>query len=168
MADIIVFSDSHGNTKNIEKALSLQIKKPDALLFLGDGLSSFSYIDTMGIKTYFVSGNCDVNAFSYGSMGDEFLFELNDKRIFMTHGHKYDVKYSLVRLIYAAREKDADIVLFGHTHIPYEGVITKESYPSLGLTKNIYLLNPGSVKDGHFGVVSVDRCGNVLLSHGRV
>ena len=32
--DILVFSDSHGNIRNIQKALDCQINKPDAIIFL--------------------------------------------------------------------------------------------------------------------------------------
>ena len=64
------------------------------------------------------------------------LFEKNEKtgkKIFITHGHLYNVKYTLNNLYYAAREKNADIVCFGHTHNPMSEYVD-----------GLYVLNPGS------------------------
>ncbi len=55
------------------------------------------------------------------------------KRFYMVHGHQYGVKMSLQSLYYRAKEKEADIVLFGHTHVP---CCEQED--------GIWLINPGS------------------------
>jgi putative phosphoesterase len=70
---------------------------------------------------------------------------LGGKRFFFTHGHVYDVKYGLYRLDLAAREYQADIALFGHTHVPYEEY-----------ADGLYLFNPGSLgHGGTYGYVDV-------------
>ena len=168
--DILVFSDSHGNLRNVQKALDSQIKKPDAILFLGDGLANLNYFDFDGIPLYTVSGNCDGDF--YGSLfsDDERIIELAGKKIMMTHGHKYDVKHSLTRLIYTAASRDVDIVLYGHTHVAHECVLTPESCEMPKLQKPLYVMNPGAIGSGgsSFGVITVSRMGEILLSHGRV
>ena len=40
--NILVFSDSHGRGSRMLEALARQIKKPDAVIFLGDGLRDLS------------------------------------------------------------------------------------------------------------------------------
>ena len=55
-------------------------------------------------------------------------------RIFYTHGHLYSVKTELGGLLQAARELDANVVLFGHTH-----------QPLCTYREGVHLLNPGSL-----------------------
>jgi putative phosphoesterase len=52
----------------------------------------------------------------------------------MCHGHRYSVYYDRYRLIAAAAAANADVALFGHTHVPFSA---QEG--------GIYLINPGSV-----------------------
>ena len=68
-------------------------------------------------------------------------------RIFGTHGHRYGVKQGLLRFSLAAQEQQAQVALFGHTHIPYcrqEG--------------GLWLLNPGACggRAPSCGIVTVD------------
>lgn len=168
--DILVFSDSHGNTRNVMRALSNQIKKPDAVIFLGDGLQSISYCEFDNIPLYTVSGNCDGAYFGTLFSDDERIIELGGKKIMMTHGHLYDVKSTLTRLVYTAAQRDVDIVLFGHTHNPLEKCLTPDSCELPKLSKNLYIFNPGAIGAGgnSFGVISISNNGQILLSHGRV
>jgi putative phosphoesterase len=84
---------------------------------------------------YCVKGNCD-----FGSMiplTEEFTLE--GVRFLACHGHMYNVKYGLMNLLLAAKERQADIALFGHTH-------------RQNLTENwgVTLLNPGSAGRGWY------------------
>ena len=36
--DYLVLSDSHGRTEMIDRAMEVQLRAPDAVLFLGDGM----------------------------------------------------------------------------------------------------------------------------------
>lgn len=65
------------------------------------------------------------------------VMELEGKRILMTHGHRYGVKSGYLRAVYAAKEQQADILLFGHTH-------RAECFQEEGL----WVLNPGAAADG--------------------
>ena len=161
----LVFSDSHGHSERINRALLLS-REYDGVFFLGDGLRDLSYCDISNL--YAVKGNCDCFSFDCGGYEDSLLLTLGNKKIFMTHGHKYGVKHGLDMLIYAAAENDADIVLFGHTHEKLELRLTPESSPSL--YKPVYFFNPGSIGDrtGSFGRLDITLRGERLLSHGEI
>jgi uncharacterized protein len=127
---VAVISDTHGDKHNIDKIIP-KLEKAEVLIHLGD-----YHRDLSGIENKFkgkiigVKGNCD---FAMG-LESETLEIIEGKRFFITHGHRYDVKYGIHRLQYRAEELEADIVLYGHTHISsveYEG--------------GIWFINPGSV-----------------------
>ena len=169
--ELLVMSDSHGAIKNIDEALSRQIKKPDAILFLGDGLRDIAYADIDGITLFAVCGNCDLYSLIRGiEVEEELVFTLGDKRIMMVHGHKYGVKSGLGYLLSAAASRDVDIVLYGHTHEKYEAVVLPDNEYGIKTKKPIYVLNPGSIGDyrASWGNITVDPCGRILMSHGNL
>ena len=61
--DILVLSDSHGRRDMIEEAVHRQIKKPDAVIFLGDGLRDMENAQIGDIPLYKVACNCDMGGF---------------------------------------------------------------------------------------------------------
>ena len=170
--NILVFSDSHGRGSNMVEAFSRQIKKPDAIVFLGDGLRDLSYCEFGDVPIFAVTGNCDVyNFYGKGSACDEIVMSLGGKRVMMTHGDRYAVKLGLGRLIGASAEKDADVVLFGHTHKPMELYLPAgENEYGVDLKKPLYLFNPGSIGayERSFGAVEIRESGEVVLSHGEL
>ena len=110
---ICVCSDSHGNTVHLMKILSDE--KPDLLLFLGDGLRDLDGVAFPdGCIVYRVRGNCDFIA----NEPELRLLTVKNFRILMVHGHKQGVKSDLLRLGLLAAQQKADIVVYGHTHIP--------------------------------------------------
>lgn len=168
--EFLVLSDSHGRTKNILEAISRQVRRPDGIIFLGDGLRDLMYCD-IDIPIYSVAGNCDTGSFYGGLCADTVrIIELAGKRVMLTHGHIYSVKSTLSRLIYAAADNDIDIVMFGHTHEPLEKRLDVGDIDMPILKKPLYLFNPGSVGgyDGDFGALTVNNRGEILLSHGRL
>ena len=50
---------------------------------------------------------------------------------------KYRVYFDLLRLYYAAEEREADVVLFGHTHVPFHDRVW-----------GMEIVNPGSISYG--------------------
>lgn len=139
---ILVVSDTHGNTGALCRAIEEQ---PTArtVIFLGDGLRDAEDAQTRypDRTIYTVPGNCDFAALD-PKVREE---TLGGKRFFFTHGHMYDVKYGLYRLDLAARQYNADIALFGHTHQPYEEY-----------ADGLYLFNPGSLGyGGTYGYVDI-------------
>jgi len=127
---ILVMSDSHGSKNNMLDAIEKE--SPEYILHLGDNERDCAAIDAMypEIPLRSVRGNCDRG--SPGLDMDEFV--LCEKRFFMTHGHIHGVKMGRVSIKQAALTRNADILLFGHTHIPHHSVF-----------ENLTIINPGSI-----------------------
>ncbi len=164
--ELLIVSDSHGHAERLTEALQRQIKRPDAICFLGDGLRDTEVWESVGIPVYTVRGNCDWSGFYRDEPTERFLY-LEGHKLMLTHGHVYDVKSGYGRLEAYARENGADIVLFGHTHVPVE-----LSLPPKNEERRLYLFNPGSIAcddgDGYpFGTLTLQGK-NVLFSHGRI
>ena len=60
-----------------------------------------------------VRGNCDID----DRFPLEELFPIEDAKVFVVHGHKYNVKSTLMPLFYRAQEVQASVVCFGHSHL---------------------------------------------------
>ncbi|MBQ8164940.1 MAG: YfcE family phosphodiesterase [Clostridia bacterium] len=144
---IAVLSDSHGSSLKVEQILLKE--KPDCFIFCGDGVSDIlSFCDKYPeVYCHIVSGNCDrVDNFPLYKE-----FDMCGKHFFVTHGHMECVKSGYMTITMRAMSKEADILLFGHTHSPmstnYGGIV---------------ILNPGSVQNGSYGVIDIEESsGNV-------
>ena len=167
--NVLVFSDSHGNVDRINEAVSRQISRPAAVIFLGDGLRDTDRLELGGIPLHCVSGNCDVY-FSASFAPEEQLFFIGGKKFFITHGHRYNVKSVMSQLLSRGAELSADIVLFGHTHQPFEAVIGCDNQYGIKLDKPMHVMNPGSIGSYPycFGNIEIDKNGCVLTSHGTL
>ena len=156
---LLVFSDTHGNESNIEKALKAHGEKADALIFLGDGILGANEVFARypHIPHVCVRGNCDIYA---AGESDEALVDMGGVKILCMHGHKYSVKSTVVRAVYRALEKEADMLLFGHTH-----------QPEVRREQGIVLFNPGSLGRGYpdntYGVVEIVN-GEIVCGHGKI
>ncbi len=132
---IFIISDTHGNNINVIKVLSCINKKIDAIIHLGDYINDAKMISNCfsSIPIYSIAGNCD---YSYLLMEEKIkqVLTLNGVRIFITHGHNYNVKEDYNNIYNAGKKENVSIILFGHTHIP---VIEYKS--------SILLMNPGSI-----------------------
>lgn len=156
----LIFSDSHGDPYNMKRAIN---RNPDAevVFFLGDGIAdaeSLALEDSCRMWIA-VSGNCDFSTvFLNRTLNKTEQITLEGKKIMLTHGDVYGVKGGLEGITSAARSRGADIVLFGHTHIPCESYVD-----------GLYLFNPGSISRPvySFGVLMLTESG-VLLSHGSI
>ena len=172
---ILVFSDSHNNSKYINKALEMH-SDADMFVHLGDGACdlSRSFPEHYEKPLVFIEGNGEY----YGWVGSDRRYrplqfgftEFEGKKIFMTHGHRFGVKSTLTPIINEAISRDADILLFGHTHEACEGVITSDNDHGFKITKPIHIMNPGSIGSYPytFGIISIDKEGRILLSHGAL
>lgn len=111
MKTFLVFSDSHGKAKCLQK-ISPLFAENDYLVHLGDGSADMRpYFSEYPEKTYICRGNCD---WSYGE--EEFVIEAEGVSVLCCHGHRYGVKSGRERLADAAREKGCSVALYGHTH----------------------------------------------------
>lgn len=172
--NLLVFSDSHGNRRALLRAVARQLElppreRPDYLLFLGDGVSDFESLatyDLSGASLLAVKGNCDAWGASDLPEIREAVFA--NYRAVLTHGHRFSVKSDLTEAVRYAAEVQADLLLFGHTHIPHSLCFAAgETVYGVKLQKPLTVFNPGSIHDGSFGVVSLSEQG-IVTSHGRV
>ena len=79
---------------------------------------------------------------------DVALANFGDCRVLLCHGHTLGVKSSLLRASYEARERGAQALLYGHTHIPH-----------IDYHDGLWLVNPGSIGDHRrpsYGVLTVE------------
>ena len=147
---ILVVSDTHRDINALHSAI---LHQPEAgtVIHLGDGAEETAHMKEEFPQKQFlqVRGNCDWNC----ALPAEGLGTVGGKKIFYTHGHIYNVKYGTASIVNAARAAKADILLFGHTHIPvnrYEG--------------GLYIMNPGSLHGsaGTYGIIDITKAGIVM------
>ena len=144
---ILVLSDSHGNVGNMIRAVE-QVQ-PDRVLHLGDCQRDLTALEGEfpALPMEGVPGNCD-----WGSCDQpERLLELGGVRVFMLHGHTRNVKSSPMAAMYAAREHGAQVLLFGHTHVP---LVDNDG--------TLLTLNPGAAGDRLH-----PTCGILTIENGR-
>ena len=161
----LCFSDSHGYSSYIEKAIMLH-RDAEVVFFLGDGLSDIEPLAARlkNIAFLAVRGNCDYTArFGDTAVEKTSSITLMNKRIVFTHGDLYGAKYGTDGLFSLGVSRSADIVLFGHTHQPLEKYIPTEE-------GGIYLFNPGSIGYSYgnsptYGVINLLDNG-IGFSHG--
>ena len=169
--EFLIFSDSHGRYGAMRAAYQKQVRCPDGVIFLGDGLRDLEAGDFPGSTLYAVQGNCDwTPRMTDGTaVTDELILSFEGHRMLLAHGHRYQVKSGCGAILSRAVRAGADVVLFGHTHIPtIETVPTGSVVGGAEISHPIYLFNPGSIgQSGSFGTLSL-RGENVLFSHGRV
>lgn len=149
---ILVVSDTHGDSHNFEAVLRKH-RDAEVVIHCGDGGDEVYRMKNLFSDRCFicVRGNCDFCS-EYPNIE---TITLEEKKLFITHGHIYNVKGSLLNLSLAAGEAGADLVIFGHTHIPtdlYE--------------EGVYFLNPGSLRGykGSYALVDVTSKG-ILINH---
>jgi len=148
--NILVISDSHGKRELVDSLLS-KIDNYDYVIFCGDGIEDI-YNMTLAFpdKIVAVVGNTD---WGKDDFPDERFINIENVRIMITHGHRYNVKYGIDSLTFAARNNMADCVLFGHTHQAIE-------LNYYGTT----LINPGSLKDNGSYCEIIIKNGNIFAN----
>lgn len=147
---ILVLSDSHRAMQEMRRAV--RSEKPDMIIHLGDHIGDAEKLieGFPDIPLEAVSGNCDS-----GLAPSEKLLEIEGKKIFICHGHGYGVKSDYLMLKYAAMEKGADVVLFGHTHVPF--------YDFDG---RLHMMNPGSIGAARYP--AKDGYGLLFIENGEI
>lgn len=142
-AVILAISDSHGKTETLQFILEEFASICDMIAFCGDGASDMilnlelarknrKFAKNFPAVTAIVQGNGDDNLFpvnfSHSLMpkkkADNELFipktisaKVAGKNILLTHGNSFGVYYGISNLEQYAAQENADLVLFGHTHI---------------------------------------------------
>lgn len=143
---IVVVSDSHKDFYSLQKAVLSQ-PNAEVVVFCGDGDDDMDTLaPTLQNKMVIsVRGNCDWC--SEKRYSEEIALE--NKKLFITHGHLFGVKSGYSQIIAQAHLLETDILLFGHTHVPYTAY-----------DNGMYIMNPGSIGyTNTYGIVDITEKG---------
>ena len=113
---ILICSDSHTRLDYFQKVIDLE--EPEMIIFGGDHSTDAIDMSLVYSEIPFkiVRGNTDY--FDKDTRDIE-IFEVNGKKVFLTHGHLFGVKSNLNEIEKKAVSENADICIFGHTHREY-------------------------------------------------
>lgn len=130
MVKILIVSDTHRKDDGFWTVFRKEAPI-DMLIHCGDSCGSEkNFKFRANCECHFVNGNCD----SIFGGNTEQIFEIGKHKVFLTHGHRYGVRSGEDELVLMAKAVGADIVMYGHTHIPMIKVVD-----------GIYVVNPGSL-----------------------
>lgn len=148
---VLILSDSHGLTQEVE-----DIKKRHQLkhmIHCGDSELASDAVEMDGF--FKVAGNCDVDS----RYPDQEIVTIDGLTFFITHGHLYHVKRNLMTLAYRAKELEAQVICFGHTHVAIAEQVGKQLF-----------VNPGSIRlpknrlDKTYVIMEWDNIDNVKVN----
>ncbi len=141
----LIISDIHGSHEALKKVLDTPYQY-DLILLAGDHMyhgprnpilpdyDPSKVAEMLNANAYpkvGVRGNCDSEVdqmlLDHMMMQDYSVIEVNDKVVYLTHGHLHTPKEH-------ALETNADIYISGHTHLP-----------SIDLIEGVLVMNPGSI-----------------------
>ncbi len=145
---ILVMSDSHSGISFMRRCI--KCIRPDALVHLGDHYDDAIAIaqENPHLRMHCVPGNCD----RYRLLRPEpevLCYSVFGVKLFMTHGHRHNVKMGLYSLLKDARVSGAQAALYGHTHI---ADCHEED-------DGLWVLNPGSCgsDSGSVGLLEIEK-----------
>lgn len=148
MERILVFSDSHGDVGKMKQIIE-NMYGLTAVIHLGDINRDIQFLEDhfFDFPIFGVQGNNDYS----GLYPNEKMLTLGGKKIFITHGHYYLSGWDGTPLRSIPKAEEADLILFGHTHVPktehFSGKI---------------LANPGSISrprtgNASYGVIEIEN-----------
>lgn len=143
---ILVLSDAHHANFNTLEAIKNE-PSAEIVYYLGDGAGDVDSIanEFRDKKAFIIlKGNCDFSA----NFPEVDIRTVENNKIYACHGHNENVKYTYNYLKMNALSEKCNIVLFGHTHFQYYDYF-----------EEIHYFNPGSIKDGFYGVIDIEKSG---------
>ncbi|MDA8352537.1 MAG: metallophosphoesterase [Firmicutes bacterium] len=124
---VLIVSDSHGQGELLRTVVDRV--DADHVIHCGDFCTEASHLPTGSLTV--VRGNCD-----WEEVREEAYWDGGPHRFYVTHGHRHQVRSTLLPIQYRAQENGADIACYGHTH-----------YPLCEQADGVLLINPGSLVD---------------------
>lgn len=162
MHKILVFSDSHGLSRNLLAVLEKE-KDVDTVIHLGDiegeeNVVERALMEHRPLPAFLtVRGNCDT--FSNAPLSR--VVEWDGVKVFLTHGHRYEVNEFPTLLAFQAEENGCSVALFGHIHKPVDTEVN-----------GVHVFNPGSItlprQEDHrptYGILTIADDGTVTTEH---
>ncbi len=151
---VLIVSDSHGRNTYLEQAIE-KTAPFDMLIHLGDLEGSQHFLEEkVSCPIEMIAGNNDF----FVDLEREKIIKIGRYCVLLTHGHRYQVYYGTEIIKDWARQNGADIVMFGHTHMPL--IDQKDN--------DVIALNPGSIslprQEGHrpsYMILDLNKNGQV-------
>ncbi|MDK2946092.1 MAG: uncharacterized protein PWQ85_864 [Geotoga sp.] len=145
MKKYLVISDLHIPTRNkeIHPKIIEEAKNCDGIFALGDfvDIDTVIYLQTLNKNFYAVSGNMDyIDVKDY--LPPQKIVKIGNHTIGLTHGS--GPHFGIHKRIANWFPDDVEIILFGHSHIPFEGLYRGKRF-----------FNPGTAMET-FGILIVD------------
>lgn len=151
MSQILIISDSHYLRKNELIEFFKQFPQCVAIIHCGDIYLGYEPGELENF--YICKGNND-----YADIPRILNFTIDHVRFTITHGNMSHYAYQPELLCELLKDYPADVICFGHTHVPYfkqmkDCLIVNPGSLSLGRTyprKNTYVLFDTQTKSVHF------------------
>lgn len=125
-----ITGDSHGSKQALRQVLQA-VPPVEYWFHTGDYSQDGRFLVAESrLPLLAVGGNTDP---SEGKANIDEFITLEGQRIWLTHGHRYLHGQQVAELAWWARKLEADIVVFGHTHVPL-----------VQWFGEVLLINPGS------------------------
>ena len=146
MPKVLIMSDSHGWEEEILNIKNRHYHEIDAMIHCGDSELSPDSKELSEFHT--VKGNMDFDA----DFPTEREVKLDSLHFLIVHGHLHQTNSTLMNVQYRAEEVGANVVCFGHSHIPVA--------ENIG---DILFINPGSIRQprvqlpGSYAILSADH-----------
>ena len=148
---ILVVSDTHGDYVTFDKLVRSK-PKAEVVIFCGDGFRDLEEVKKNYPEKMFIAvrGNCDWSC----PLPLREIRTIEGKKFYITHGHPENVKYGLSALKALAAKEEADIVLYGHTHVA-----------NIEHDGGMWIMNPGSLRrvECSYGLIDIQN-GQVLMN----
>ena len=125
---VLIVSDNHGDLASLEELINIYENEIDLWLHCGDSEFNASHPIWDTFKT--VTGNMDRDP----NLLDYRVETYEDETFLIVHGHRQQVRMTLEPMAELARENNAQIVFYGHTHVAQVDQID-----------GLYFINPGSI-----------------------
>ncbi len=153
---ILLVSDTHRVNGNFYEVLEKEAPI-DLVIHCGDAEGSeYELAAVAGCDFECVCGNNDF----FTVLPKERVLDIGGNKIFVTHGHYYNVSAGYDRLADEALSRGCTMAFFGHTHIPFMEEVN-----------DVFLVNPGSLtyprQHGRiptYVIVETDENGEVSLT----
>lgn len=150
---ILVVSDTHRQHENyfevVEKELPI-----DLLIHCGDiEGSNQELFGNLDCKVIIVAGNNDF----FTANPKEVEFEIGKYKVLLSHGHTYNIAIDNHYMKQEAKERGANMIIYGHTHKPV-----------VDFSDEVVAINPGSLsyprqegRQPSYIVMNVEKTGEV-------
>ncbi|MGY4689295.1 metallophosphoesterase family protein [Salibacterium sp. K-3] len=148
----LLISDSHGSETELNEVIERHRHDVDAVFHCGDSELSGDSEILEGVHT--VQGNVD----RPGEFPEDLAETVEGIRVYVTHGHLYNIKMTYIPLSYRAEEKGARMACFGHSH-----------HPTAFEDQGILFVNPGSLMQPRtrpeqtYAIASLDKSGGAVI-----